>query len=172
MRDDPKFIVNSMLGSMARWLRILGYDTVYSKDAEDWQILGKAESENRVIITRDRGLHNRALKRGLKSILLWEDDMADRLAHIASVTGIRLYVDLNYTRCPEDNNSLVKVDKERVKGRVPEIVYRYHSDFWVCGKCGKVYWIGRHWRMIDKILSEARKKTENLKRQIGMGVHG
>lgn len=163
MDDEPRFIVDNMLGSLARWLRILGYDTVYDRKSEDWQLLRRAELERRIIITRDRGLHNKAIKQGFKSILLWEDELSDRLAHIAIVTGIRLGVDFNKTRCPEDNTLLIKVLKEKVKGRVPDTVYNLHSDFWECPKCGKIYWVGSHWRMIEKTLNEAREKLEILK---------
>lgn len=161
--DEPRFIVDNMLGSIARWLRILGYDTVYDRDADDWQIIRRAELEKRIIVTRDRALHNKALKYGLKSILLWEDEIEGRLAHIAFVTGIRLGVDFTKTRCPEDNTPLIKVDKERVKDKIPPGVYRLHSDFWVCSRCGKVYWVGRHWRTIDTILSRSREDLEKLR---------
>ncbi|MEM0000231.1 MAG: Mut7-C RNAse domain-containing protein [Desulfurococcaceae archaeon] len=168
MSDEPRFIVDNMLGTVARWLRILGYDTVYDKKAEDWQVLRRAELEKRVIVTRDRALHNKAIKLGLKSILLWEDGMADRLAHVAVVTGIRLSVDFQRTRCPEDNTPLVKVDKEKVKEKVPLNVYKLHGDFWECPRCGKVYWIGSHWRMIERILSDAREKLEALKDKVAI----
>ena len=161
-----KFIVDSMMGSIARWLRILGYDTVYDKNAEDWQILRRAELDRRTIVTRDKSLHNRAIRYGLRSILIWEeDDIPSRLAYIAWVTGIRLSVNFNETRCPEDNAPLVKVDKEKIKNKVPEPVYRLHNDFWECPRCGKVYWVGSHWKLIEKSLSEARIKLEELKRK-------
>ena len=168
MSSEPRFIVDNMLGSVARWLRILGYDTVYDKNAEDWQIIRRAELEKRIIVTRDRALHNKAIKLGLRSVLLWEDDMAERLAHIAAVTGIRLGVDFEKTRCPEDNTPLIKVEKEKIKDKVPPSVLRAHSDFWECTRCGKVYWVGRHWRMIEKILQDAREKLELLKAKMSI----
>ncbi|MEM0004246.1 MAG: Mut7-C RNAse domain-containing protein [Desulfurococcaceae archaeon] len=163
MDNEPRFIVDTMLGTVARWLRILGYDTVYDRNYEDWQIIRRAELEKRIIVTRDRGLHNKAIKHGLKSIILWEDSMPDRLAHIALVTGIKLSIDFNKTRCPEDNALLVKADKEKVKDKVPAGVYRVHNDFWECPRCGKVYWIGSHWKLIEKILMEARDRLMVLK---------
>lgn len=168
MKDDsePRFIVDTMLGSIARWLRILGYDTVYDKDADDWQIIRRAEVEKRIIVTRDRALHNKAVKNGLRSILLWEDEVEKRLAHIALLTGIRLGVDFARTRCPEDNTPLIKVDKEEVKEKVPPRVYRVHNDFWICPRCGKVYWIGRHWKMIDATLSRSREDLERLREKM------
>ena len=164
--SEPKFIVDGMLGTVARWLRILGYDTVYDKNAEDWLIIRRAELEGRIIITRDKSLNNKAVKQGVKSILIWEEDIADVLAHVAVIAGIRLSVDFSKTRCPEDNTPLVKVDKELVKNSVPPAVYRVHSDFWMCPRCGKVYWIGKHWRMIEVILKRARERSEELKRKI------
>jgi uncharacterized protein with PIN domain len=157
MSKEPAFIVDTMLGRIARWLRILGYDTLYYRRIEDWRIIRIAEKENRIIVTRDRGLHRRALKRGLKSILLEDDDMASRLATIAYFTGIRLYIDLDRTRCPICNTPLRKAEKSEVRGKVPDKIYELHDDFWICPKCGKVYWIGSHWRMMEKILEEARR---------------
>ncbi|MEM4441210.1 MAG: Mut7-C RNAse domain-containing protein, partial [Desulfurococcaceae archaeon] len=100
MSDEPRFIVDNMLGSLARWLRILGYDTAYDRDAEDWQIIRRAELERRIVVTKDRALHNKALKHGIRSILLWEESIEDFLAHLAFVTGIRLGVNFEKTRCP------------------------------------------------------------------------
>jgi uncharacterized protein with PIN domain len=169
MSSEPKFIVDNMLGTVARWLRILGYDTVYDRKAEDWMILRRAELEGRIIITRDRGLHNKATKNGLRSILLWDDEMPDRLARISLIAGIRLTVDFTKTRCPEDNTPLVKVrDKSEIKGSVPPRVYSLHEDFWKCPRCGKVYWVGSHWRHIEKVLQEAREKLEQLRAKMGI----
>lgn len=168
MSSEPRFIVDNMLGSLARWLRILGYDTAYDRNSEDWQIIRRAELENRIIITRDRGLHSKALKNGVRSIYIWETEMPDRLAHIALVSGIRLSVDFNKTRCPEDNNPLVKVDRDKVRDLVPRRVYDIHRDFWQCPRCGKVYWIGKHWRHIEHTLNIARIRLEELRRKASL----
>ncbi len=170
MSEEPRFIVDTMLGNVARWLRMLGYDTLYNRKYEDWRILQIAEKENRIIITRDRGLHRRALNRGLKSIYLEIDDMAERLAYIAYIAGIRLYIDLEKSRCPICNGELRKVSKEEVKDKVPPRVYRLHDDFWICTRCGKVYWIGSHWRKIEEILAKARKIYESMKKYGGRRI--
>jgi len=164
--SEPRFIVDTMLGTLARWLRILGYDTVYDRSAEDWVIIRRAELEGRVIVTRDRALHNKALRSGVRSIYISNTDISMKLAYLAVLAGIRLHVDFEKTRCPEDNYPLMRVNKERVKNKVPEAVYRLHDDFWLCEKCGKVYWVGSHWRMIEKTLSEARERLKELKFKI------
>ncbi|MET1159990.1 MAG: Mut7-C RNAse domain-containing protein [Thermoprotei archaeon] len=169
--SEPRFIVDTMLGNIARWLRILGYDTLYRRDFKDWEILNIASRENRVIITRDTGLHRRALNKGIKSIYLAVDDIAERLAYIALLTGIRLYVDLEKSRCPLCNGELRKVSKEKVKDRVPPRVYRFYSDFWICTRCGKVYWLGSHWVKIEEILEKARQLLDEYKsRSVVKGV--
>ncbi len=163
MDSEPRFIVDTMLGNIARWLRILGYDTLYRRDYEDWEIIKIAGRDDRIIVTRDRGLHRKALNNGLKSIYLSMDDMAKRLAFIAFVSGIKLYVDLEKSRCPICNGELRKVSKEQVKDKVPPRVYRLYDDFWICSRCGKVYWIGSHWIKIEEILSDARKFLEEYR---------
>jgi uncharacterized protein with PIN domain len=117
-------------------------------------------------VTRDRALHNKALRSGVRSIYISNTDISMKLAYLAVLAGIRLHVDFEKTRCPEDNYPLMRVNKERVKNKVPEAVYRLHDDFWLCEKCGKVYWVGSHWRMIEKTLSEARERLKELKFKI------
>ena len=160
---EPKFIVDTMLGNVARWLRMLGYDTLYFKKIEDWKILSMALKDERVILTRDHGLCNRARKKGAKCLLLEQDTMEERLAYISMKTGIRLYMDLDRSRCPICNYELVKVNRETVKNKVPRRVYEKHNDFWYCRRCGKVYWIGKHWKGIEETLKKAREILSNWK---------
>lgn len=160
---EPRFIVDTMLGTVARWLRMLGYDTLYDNEYEDWEILRIAEREDRIVITRDSGLHRKAINNGIKSIYLSMNDMAERLAYIALYTGLNLYVDLEKSRCPICNSELRKVPKVFVKDKVPPRVYRFYEDFWICSKCGKVYWVGSHWIKIEEILSKARNILEKYK---------
>ncbi len=163
---EPAFIVDTMLGNVARWLRMLGYDTLYYRRIDDWKIMRIAAREGRIIITRDHGLCNKARRKGLKCLLLEQDTMEERLAYIAAETGIRLYIDLDRSRCPMCNNELVKVSKELVKDKVPERVYMKHSDFWYCRRCGKVYWIGRHWQGIEETLKKAREILEKQRKTV------
>ncbi len=168
--DELKFIVDTMLGDLARWLRILGYDTKYSRDYEDWELLKIASNEKRVLVTRDRGLYWRAKRKGIETILIEEDNIVERLLKVAKTYRIRLYVDSDRTRCTVCNSPLLKVDRERVRGKVPQRVYEKYRDFWICPRCGKVYWRGRHWIKIEEILAIVRdrlnggEKTHTSKR--------
>ncbi len=151
-----RFIVDAMLGDLARWLRMLGYDTVYARSMPDSRIIRLAADEERIIVTRDRGLYIRARKKGVKAILVRGSNTAERLAYLHRTIGIRLYIDPDESRCPLCNGPLARVSKEYVKGRVPPRVYELYNEFWVCLKCGQVYWRGGHWRGIEETLEKAR----------------
>ena len=155
--SDPKFIVDAMLGDLARWLRMLGYDTIYAKSMPDSRIIELARRDERIVLTRDHALFYKALKKGIRALVVSGHDTAERLAQVARRIGIRLYLDPDLTRCPLCNASLARVPKSSVKGRVPPIVYERYTEFWICTGCGQVYWRGSHWRGIEEILNSARQ---------------
>lgn len=154
MPIDPRFVVDTMLGNLARWLRILGYDTIYSPTMEDWIIIRIAEKEGRIIVTRDVGLYKRAAKKDLEAILVSDTEIRRILKTLATKYGIRMSFDENDTRCPVCNGILRKTNSlVEVSGKVdPQIISSY-KIYWVCNSCGKVYWKGKHWRNIEKMLS-------------------
>ncbi|MCD6324158.1 MAG: Mut7-C RNAse domain-containing protein [Desulfurococcales archaeon] len=151
-----KFIVDSMLGDVARWLRMLGYDTLYSRRYEDWRVLQIAEKEGRTIITRDRGLFVKARKRGINAVLIYPEGRTERvLAKIAVKTGIKLVFDPSKTRCPYCNVRLERLSRAEALSLVPPKVAAAYDTFWRCPKCGRIYWKGSHWRTIDEVLKKA-----------------
>ncbi len=163
---ERKFIVDTMLGEIARWLRIMGYDTLYSKTYTDNQILSIAEKTGRIILTRDRGLYIRARKRGLRAYLVEGDTKVERLADLIVKTRIKLVLDPDRSRCPECNAPLIKVrDKSQVKDRVPPRSYEAYDTFYVCPRCGRVYWEGGHWKNIRRIAEEAEKLAREIIRE-------
>jgi Uncharacterized conserved protein len=154
MPADPRFIVDTMLGNLARWLRILGYDTIYSPTMEDWAILRIAERDRRVIVTRDVGLYRRAIKRGLEAMLIDSIKVDEMLRALVKRYGLRTSFDENDTRCPKCNNVLRKTTSLiEVSSKVDKEVALSYKVFWICSSCGKIYWKGRHWRTIEEILS-------------------
>jgi len=157
-KAERTFIADAMMGEVARWLRILGYDTLYNKNYSDYQILRIASSTGRIILTSDRGLHRRARKLRLRSVYISSHRVEERLAEVAVMTGIRLKADPDRSRCPECNGILVKVlDKNIVKDRVPPGALESYDTFYICKRCGRVYWRGGHWRNIERVLEEASR---------------
>ncbi len=149
----PRFLVDSMLGSLARWLRIGGYDAEYRRDADDDALMEEASRTGRVLLTRDRVLALRAKKRDVETILVEAEGDVEQLGAIAATLGLEL--DPSNSRCPACNGSLTRVERDRVRGRVPEASLQAFDVFWECGSCGGVYWRGSHWDQIASTIEEA-----------------
>ena len=137
----PRFVADHMLGSLARWLRIMGYDTVYDKSLDDPGIANLARAESRFILTRDREL---AKEPG--ALMIEADDLDLQLKAIAEKYGLKFHDDL--IRCSACNGELADLDKAQAKESVPEGAFENNEKFWKCSKCGKVYWKGTHWHGI------------------------
>ena len=136
-----KFIVDSMLGRLAKWLRIVGYDTVYLKEISDRELVNRALKENRFILTRDTLLVKR---RNVKDFLLVEGDhFRDQLCFVVK----RLKLDTNagiFTRCVRCNTLLKGVNKGDIRLMVPDYVFESQDMFNICQLCKKVYWGATH----------------------------
>ena len=133
------FIVDTMLGTLAKWLRILGFDTIYEAGMDDDEILRLAIAENRVIISRDVELCSRKSD----SILLKSRDLDEQIARILDFYS----VDKNkiLSRCLECNCLLQMVIRQNIeKTSVPEDILQRYDVFWHCEKCNKYYWPGTH----------------------------
>jgi len=139
--EGTKFIVDHMLGSLARWLRMLGYDARYDKELNDDQILEEAEKEGREILTRDRELSERG-----GGFLLETTDLDEQLASVAKRFSLRYRPDS--MRCSVCNGRLIGIDRDRAMELVPARSLESSSEFWVCESCGKSYWDGTHWNGI------------------------
>ncbi|MEN2999285.1 MAG: Mut7-C RNAse domain-containing protein [Acidilobaceae archaeon] len=161
-----KFIVDTMLGDVAKWLRIMGYDVAYSKGYGDQEILEAASLGNRVIITRDRRLYGKAKKSSLEAVLVESMGTPERIAEVAVKARLELRADPSLSRCPECNGELSPTeDKERVRDKVPPQALRAYRVFYVCTRCGNVYWEGSHWENIRKTLDLARRIAESHQRK-------
>ena len=134
-----EFVADVMVGKLARWLRILGYDVLYSNRFEDDEILHIARSENRIVLTRDVELHQRGLG---QSVLIANDDYNEQIRQVISECGLHKFAVLS--RCAECNTPLAEADKESVFLKIPPYVYLTHDQFALCPTCDRVYWHGTH----------------------------
>jgi len=151
------FVVDSMLGDLARWLRILGYSTFYDPGASDEHLLRVAEAERSVLLTRDRELYAKAVKRGVKAHLL-PGDLGEALLLLRDAHGVRLRIDLSNSLCPVCNGRLRRARGEEVEGLVPAYIARRYDLFLVCESCGHVYWPGSHHRNMTRFLESLGKR--------------
>lgn len=152
-----KFVVDGMLGSLARWLRMLGYDTQYDSRTSDNDLLNIAIRENRILLTRDQELYNRAKSKSIFSLLVQGEEESERLGFLAETLQTSLDVNMATTRCPDCNGELGKVPKGSVRDIVPPATLERYDEYWRCHSCSKVYWVGSHWKQIQATLEKARK---------------
>jgi uncharacterized protein len=142
-----KFIADVMVGKLARWLRILGYDVLYSNQFKDNEILQIAKAEERVVLTRDVELHRRA---GARAILVAHGDYNEQVRQVIAECGLNNFAVLS--RCAECNTRLVGADRESVFLKVPPFVYLTQERFAECPTCERVYWHGTHTKeMFEKV---------------------
>lgn len=137
----PTFIVDHMLGSLARWLRMLGYDSRYDKSLSDNEILLVGKNEGRRILTRDRELADRG-----GGIYISSTELEEQLVTIAKEFSLSFRPDC--MRCSICNGSLRKIDPKSIKSEVPERSFENAKEFWRCDSCRKIYWDGTHWKGI------------------------
>lgn len=152
-----KFIADGMLGKLTRWLRMLGQDVTYSAQFEDADLLAMAEKEQRVLLTRDSDLYQRAASKGVEAFYVEGRTEAEKLAELAKRFGFSLAIDLKRSRCPRCNAEIRLTPKETLAGKVEKNTFIYYNEFWECSKCGRIYWQGAHWEGIRATLEEAKK---------------
>jgi len=144
-----KFICDSMVGKLARWLRMMGFDTVYEKSGDLSKIIKQAEEENRVILTRNSRF--KKVKTPAKIFFLSSEKTLEQVKQVFDEFNLRGKCSF-LTRCMECNSPLKEIKKEDVKGKVPFFVYDTHEEFAMCPVCGRIYWEGTHVsRMKDKL---------------------
>ena len=142
-----------MVGRLARWLRVLGFDVLYSNRFTDDEIIQIAGAEQRVILTRDRGMKPRVAPDSL--IFVEHDDLDSQLAQVLQTIGTAEF--RTFSRCLECNDLLVAVDKEAVFERVAPYVYLTQDHFAECPSCRRVYWRGTHASDIEERLRRLAK---------------
>ena len=139
---DVRFITDRSLGRLSRWLRLLGYDTVYYRGEADRAFLRMAEKEGRVVVTKKRDLAGRSHPGPM--ILLREDRVGDQIREVLSQLSIQPDPAVMFRRCLLCNEYLEEVAPESVAGVVPDYVLRQGRDFKRCPRCGRVFWPGTH----------------------------
>lgn len=145
----PRFIADVHLGRLAAYLRMLGFDTLYRNDAPDEELARAASEQERILLTRDRGLLMRgAVTRGycvrqtLPRSQLAEVLERFELARLAAP----------FTRCLACNARLERAAKEFVADRVPAGICQRHEEFLECPTCRRVYWKGTHYERMSRLV--------------------
>jgi uncharacterized protein with PIN domain len=158
---EKRFAADAMLGRLARWLRLLGFDCSYDSELSDAELVRRGVLEERMILTRDRRLPEEwwvpsihlVRAKGLR------EQLAEVLREFELAPTIRVL-----SRCADCNRPLQPVARSDVSERVPPRALRTHDAFSECGSCGRVYWEGSHTaqirRLVDELVDELEAKAE------------
>jgi uncharacterized protein with PIN domain len=160
-----KFLADGMLGKLTRWLRMLGQDVEYSNDIEDSQLLTTAKEQDRILLTRDFELYQRAVGRGVNVFYVEGETGEYKLAKLAERFDIALEIDMTFSRCPKCNSVIRPVSSEAAIGKVEKRTLDHYKKFWKCSKCGQIYWQGAHWTKIENTLRIAKGIVEKSKKE-------
>jgi len=149
-----RFIVDHNVGKLAKWLRMMGYDTLFFKECDDSRMIAIAVSEDRIILTRDTGITKRRMvKRGrLTAVLLTSDEPLLQMRQVID----RLNLDINFkpfSICLECNRVLLERNELHVRERVPPYVLKTQNQYMECPNCQRIYWRGTHWQAMKKKLT-------------------
>jgi len=155
MSSEPlEFIADAMLGRLARWLRILGYDVSYESSISDNDFIARAIHERRIILTMDRKLTERESAKN--SLLIKSPSYKEQLKQVITHYNID-YKSGIFTRCLVCNSLLASIEKEKIKDKVPPYVYSTQDEFDICQQCGRIYWSGTHRVKMLGMLGEIMK---------------
>ncbi|HVO65032.1 MAG TPA: Mut7-C RNAse domain-containing protein [Syntrophales bacterium] len=137
-----KFITDANLGKLAKWLRILGYNTVFYTGDADHNFLRKAEDEGRVALTRKKDVEERQFSGQL--VVIHNDQVQKQLEEV--IDKLNLFPDSErlFSICLRCNELLIRVNKEEVSGLVPDHIYASHTEFHMCPYCRGIFWPGTH----------------------------
>ena len=142
---EPRFLVDSMMGRLLRWLRVLGVDTLLRDEHEGaGSLLERAHTEKRILLTRDRKLAER--QSGACAVFVVQsDEPREQLKEVVNHFGLRLSPDEFMMRCSVCNGrgyAKMGAAEAALRDDCPPKVLETVSDFYACRSCGKLYWEG------------------------------
>jgi len=154
------FFVDAMLGNIAKKLRLLGFDSEYVSDIDDYKLIEKAKNENRTIISRDRNLIDRAKKNEISSIYITTENEIEQFQEILKNTHLQLdEISGDSARCTKCNSPTSQINKLEIRNNIPQGVFEYHEKFWKCDRCDQIYWEGTHIKNLQEFVYKIKLKS-------------
>ncbi len=145
----PRFLADAMLGRLARWLRILGYDAAWEEHVSDAELVRRAVQEERILLTRDRALESEWRVSDIHNVRAEEPQA--QLGEVAAAFDLGPGAK-PFSRCSLCNVELEPCTREDARGRVPPRVHAAGDRFWRCTGCGRCYWEGSHVDRMRRVL--------------------
>ena len=156
--SGPRFVADAMLGSLARKLRIFGFDALYVREGTDEEMMRLADDEDRILLTSDVALWKRSSAAGTRALLVTGRDDGSRMASLLEAApGFSRRLDLGESRCALCNGELEKVGRGLAEASLSYGRAR-HRSYYRCKSCDKLYWHGKHWERLRRLNSRLRKQ--------------
>jgi uncharacterized protein with PIN domain len=158
--DTHKFIADTMLGSLARKLRLLGIDTAYISDPDDSELKYLVRSQGRILLTRDLNLSK---KMGDLAWFVTGKDAREEFLSVAE--KLKPFSDLlvPFSRCLDCNDLLQSMELSEAEGKVPPFIFQSQKNFTHCPSCGKVFWKGTHGKRMGEEIARMKEALEREK---------
>jgi uncharacterized protein with PIN domain len=150
-----RFIVDCMLGKLAKWLKILGFDAQFFSKIEDDELLAIAKDEGRILLTKDTGLIQRA--KDVETLFLDSDEWQNQVQQVMDHFHLREKL-APHTRCIDCNVVLKDLPKKNAENLVSTFVFEKADSFSLCPNCGRVFWRGTHFKDMEVKIQEILKK--------------
>ncbi|MGH8584252.1 MAG: Mut7-C RNAse domain-containing protein [Gammaproteobacteria bacterium] len=159
---EVRFVADAQLGGVAKYLRLLGFDTLYRNDYDDAKLARISAAEHRIVLTRDRDLlMHRVITHGCYVRALRPDaQLQEVLVRLDLFGSVR-----PFSRCLRCNGGLVAIDKAALGTRIRETTLQVYNEFWTCRGCNQVYWAGPHFRRLQEVVDSALR-TSDLPREL------
>lgn len=149
--EEPRFIADVMLGKLAKWLRMLGCDTLYFRETTDDLLVASALREKRQLLTRKTRLRQR---NDIQDYLFFisDDDPLQQLATVIAQYRLTIMPPAAFTRCLVCNERLIEISPGQIRSRLPDYVITTQKHFSICSRCKRIFWRGTHYENMKKTL--------------------
>jgi uncharacterized protein with PIN domain len=153
-----KFVVDGMLGKLAKWLKILGFDVAYDNKAEDSALVRLARKQGCVLLTRDVRLQEEA--GDIPSLFIESEKWQEQVEQVLGDLNLQRLA-RPYSRCISCNIELKNLPKKKAKNLVAPFILERAASFAICPECGRVFWPGTHFEDMDSKLAKILRKKGN-----------
>lgn len=150
---EPRFILDVHLGKLARYLRMLGFDTLYHNNYDDPELADISSNEQRILLTSDRKLLMRKkITRGYYMRSRHPKQQVKELLKHYKLFGYRP----KFARCISCNGLIRKVKKEMIDAQLMPLTRKHYHEFFQCADCKKIYWEGSHYDKMQRLISQIK----------------
>lgn len=152
---DAKFVIDTNVGRLARWLRMMGYDAVLFQELDDGLMVKLALAQGRIIITKDSEFMKRraVTSRRVKALLVTGDDPELQMRKVISELNLNTHFK-PFSRCLECNTVLLPRNRAGIENEVPPRVFERQEQYMECPGCRRLFWQGTHWEDMRRKLEQ------------------